>query len=143
MMQFSCSDQETTSFVLIINFKMPTIVCILILLSVQFHAQGLTIRLRIHCMLMNGRHVTVQHITDIMGINVGSVHAGLLIILGMRKLTSAITTRQLAIQQYTPMKHLKISCQKHKIDRLSLLLSSRCMTNSMKSCSFLHAHFFE
>ena len=31
------------------------------------------------------------------------------------------------------MKHLKISCQKHKID--SLLLSSRCMTNYMKSCS--------
>ena len=39
------------------------------------------------------------------------------------------------------MKHLKISCQKHKID--SLLLSSRCMTNYMKSCSFLRAHFFE
>ena len=34
-----------------------------------------------------------------------------------------------------------ISCQKHKID--SLLLSSSCMTNYMKSCSFLHAHFFE
>ena len=28
-----------------------------------------------------------------------------------------------------------------KID--SLLLSSRCMTNYMRSCSFLHAHFFE
>ena len=39
------------------------------------------------------------------------------------------------------MKQLKIGCQKHKID--SLLLSSRCMTNYMKSCSFLHAHFFE
>ena len=39
------------------------------------------------------------------------------------------------------MKHLKISCQKHKID--SLLLSSRCLTNFVKSCSFLHAHFFE
>ena len=39
------------------------------------------------------------------------------------------------------MKHLKISCQKHKID--SLLLSSRYMTNNMKSCSFLHAHFIE
>ena len=35
--------------------------------------------------------------------------------------------------------HLKISSQKHKID--SLLLSSRCITNYMKSCSFLHAHF--
>ena len=39
------------------------------------------------------------------------------------------------------MKHLKISCQKRKID--SLLLSSRCMKNYMKSCSFLHAHLFE
>ena len=39
------------------------------------------------------------------------------------------------------MKHLKISCQKHKID--SLLLSSRCMTNCMKICSFLHAHLIE
>ena len=39
------------------------------------------------------------------------------------------------------MKHLKISCQKHKIDSLSL--SPRCITNYMKSCSFLHAHFFE
>ena len=39
------------------------------------------------------------------------------------------------------MKHLKISCQKHKID--SLLLSSKCMTNYMKTCSFLHVHFFE
>ena len=39
------------------------------------------------------------------------------------------------------MKHLKINCQKHEID--SVLLSPRCMTNSMKSCSFLHAHFFE
>ena len=39
------------------------------------------------------------------------------------------------------MKHLKISCQKHKID--SLLLSSRCMTNYIKSCSFLHVHFFD
>ena len=37
------------------------------------------------------------------------------------------------------MKHPKISCQKHKID--SLLLSSRCMTNYMKSRSFLHARF--
>ena len=52
-----------------------------------------------------------------------------------------LTTTQLAILQYTPMKHLKISCQKHKID--SLLLPSRCMTNYMKRCSFLHAHFFE
>ena len=33
----------------------------------------------------------------------------------------ALTATQLAIKQYTPMKHLKISCQKHKID--SLLLS--------------------
>ena len=33
------------------------------------------------------------------------------------------------------MKHLKISCQKHKID--SLLLSSRCMTNFISTCSFL------
>ena len=47
------------------------------------------------------------------------------------------------------MKHLKISCQKHKIDKsiiviqVCLLLSSRCMTNYMKTCSFLHAHFFE
>ena len=49
-------------------------------------------------------------------------------------------TTQIAIKQYTPMKHLKISCQKHKIDSL---LSSRCMANFMKSCSFLHAHFFE
>ena len=39
------------------------------------------------------------------------------------------------------MKHLAISCQKHKIG--SLLLSSRCMTNYMKTCSFLHAHFAE
>ena len=46
-----------------------------------------------------------------------------------------LTTTQLAILQYTPMKHLKISCQKHKIDR--------CMTNYMNSCSFLQAHFFE
>ena len=38
-----------------------------------------------------------------------------------------ITTTQLAIQQYTTMKHLKISCQKHHVD--SLVLSSRCMTN--------------
>ena len=38
------------------------------------------------------------------------------------------------------MKHLKISCQKHKID--SLLLPYKCMTNNMKSCSFLDAHFF-
>ena len=51
------------------------------------------------------------------------------------------TTTQLAIKQYAPMKHLNISCKKHKID--SLLFSSRCMTNDMKSCSFLHAHFFE
>ena len=28
------------------------------------------------------------------------------------------TTTQLAIKQYTPMRHLKISCQKHKIDSL-------------------------
>ena len=32
------------------------------------------------------------------------------------------------------MKHLKTSCQKHKID--SHLLSSRCMTNYMKSVHF-------
>ena len=52
-----------------------------------------------------------------------------------------LTTTQLAIYQYTPMKHRKLSCQKHKID--SLLLLSRCMTNYMKSCSFLHAYLFE
>ena len=51
------------------------------------------------------------------------------------------TTTQLAIKQYTPIKHLKISSQKHKID--SILMPSRCMTNYMKSCSFLQAHFFE
>ena len=34
------------------------------------------------------------------------------------------------------MELLKISCQKHNID--SLLLSSRCMTNYMKGCSYLH-----
>ena len=56
-------------------------------------------------------------------------------------LVQSNTTTQLAIQQYTPMKHLKVSCQKYKMD--SLLLSSRCVTNYMKSCSFLHAHFFE
>ena len=39
------------------------------------------------------------------------------------------------------MKHLKISCPKHKIG--SLLLSSRYMTNYMKTCSFLHAGFTE
>ena len=39
------------------------------------------------------------------------------------------------------MKLLMISCQKHKID--SLLLSLRCITNYMKTCSFLHAHFTE
>ena len=39
------------------------------------------------------------------------------------------------------MKLLKISCQKHKIG--SLLLSPRCITNYMKTCSFLHAHFTE
>ena len=49
-----------------------------------------------------------------------------------------LTTTQLAIKQYTPMKHLKISCQNHKID--SLLLTSRGVTTYMKSCSFLHAH---
>ena len=47
-------------------------------------------------------------------------------------------TSNLAIKS---RKHLKISCQKYKID--SLLLSPRCMTNYMKSCSFLHAHIFE
>ena len=55
------------------------------------------------------------------------------------------TTKQLSIYQYTPMKHIKISCLKHRIDD-NLLLSSRCMTNYMKSCSFLHvlhSHFFE
>ena len=44
------------------------------------------------------------------------------------------------LAKYT-IKHLKISCQKHKLDRL--FLSSRCMTTYMKSCSFIHAHFFE
>ena len=39
------------------------------------------------------------------------------------------------------MKHLKLSCQKHRID--SLLLSFKCMTNDIKNCSFLHAHIFE
>ena len=39
------------------------------------------------------------------------------------------------------MKHLKISFQRHKIG--SLLLSSRYMTNYMKTCSFLHADFTE
>ena len=44
------------------------------------------------------------------------------------------TNTQLAIKQYTSMKHLKISCQKHKID--SLLLSFMCMPNYMKSYPF-------
>ena len=48
---------------------------------------------------------------------------------------------QLPIKQYASIKHLKISCQKHKID--SLLLSSRCMTNYIKTCSILLAHFTE
>ena len=39
------------------------------------------------------------------------------------------------------MKHLKISCQKHKIG--SQVLSSRYKTNYIKTCSFLHAHFTE
>ena len=34
-----------------------------------------------------------------------------------------------------------ISCQKHKIG--CLLLSSRYITNYMKTCSFLHAHLTE
>ena len=37
--------------------------------------------------------------------------------------------------------YLVISCQKYRIG--SLLLSSRCITNYMKTCSFLHAHFSE
>ena len=55
--------------------------------------------------------------------------------------TPFTTTQLLIITQYTPMKHLKISCQKHKM--YSLLLSSRYMTNYMKTNSFLHAHFTE
>ena len=51
-------------------------------------------------------------------------------------ISEASTTLQLAIWQYTHMKHLKISCQKHKID--SLLLSSRCMTNYTKSFFFFY-----
>ena len=39
------------------------------------------------------------------------------------------------------MKHLKIGCQKHAID--NLLLSSRYITNYMKTCPFLHPHFTE
>ena len=39
------------------------------------------------------------------------------------------------------MERLKISSQKHKID--ILLLSSMYMTNYMKTCSFLYAHFTE
>ena len=37
------------------------------------------------------------------------------------------------------MERLKNSCQKHKIG--GLLLSAKCLTNYMKTCSFLHAHF--
>ena len=53
-----------------------------------------------------------------------------------QKLYRFNTTMQLA-NQYTPMKHFQISCQRHKID--SMLLSSRCMTNYMNisTCSFL------
>ena len=54
------------------------------------------------------------------------------------------------IGEYTPMKHLKINCQKHKIGNLvsstyssDSELSSRCMTNYMKTCSFLYAYFTE
>ena len=50
-------------------------------------------------------------------------------------------TMHLPIEQCTQMKHLKISCQRHKIG--SLFLSSRCMTNFMKTCSILHADFTE
>ena len=39
------------------------------------------------------------------------------------------------------MKHLVISCQKHKVG--CLLLSFRYITNFLKTCSFLHAHFTE
>ena len=46
------------------------------------------------------------------------------------------TTRQLPIEKYTPTKHLKKSFKR-------LLMSSRCMTNYMKACSYLHAHFTE
>ena len=39
------------------------------------------------------------------------------------------------------MKCFNMSSQRHK--RGSLLLSSRCMTNYVKTCSFLHAHCTE
>ena len=52
-----------------------------------------------------------------------------------------LTTMQLPIKQYIPMKCIKISCQKHKIG--SQVLSSRYRTNYIKTCSFLHAHFSE
>ena len=48
---------------------------------------------------------------------------------------------QFTYREYTPMKHFKISCQKHKIGSLNLL--SRSMTNYMKTCLFLHVHFTE
>ena len=53
----------------------------------------------------------------------------------------AITIMQLSIKQYIQMKRLKISCSKNEIG--SLLLSSRCMTNYIKTCLFLHVHFTE
>ena len=46
-----------------------------------------------------------------------------------------VTTTQLSIERYIQMKHLKISCQMHKIG--SLLLASTCMTKNMKTRSFL------
>ena len=54
---------------------------------------------------------------------------------------NCLTTPHLPIKLYTPMKHLKIGCQKHKID--SLLLSSRYMKNYMKTCLVLHPLFTE
>ena len=39
------------------------------------------------------------------------------------------------------MKHIKISCQKHKLG--SLLLTYRCRINYIKTCSFLYACFTE
>ena len=52
----------------------------------------------------------------------------------------AYVTSNLAIYSHGTSRDTFVSYQKHKID--SLLLSSRCMTNYMKSCSFLHVHFF-
>ena len=43
--------------------------------------------------------------------------------------------------QYAALSGAMKSCQRHKLG--SLLLSSRCMTNYMKTCSIIHAHYAE